>query len=157
MAEFLRGKDTVSGQEGRAYMTFNGQVQLMFYISNITATINKNKVEIRTVGRRGTQRKANGWTGTGSMNVFYVTSVFRQMMQEYKDTGVDAFFDIQVINDDPTSSVGTQEVTLIDVNLDGVTLAMLDAGSDAMQEDIAFTFDDFDLGSQFNEPVLGQQ
>ena len=40
------------------------------------------------------------------------------MMLEYIKTGRDTYFDIQVINEDPTSSVGKQTVVLKKVNID---------------------------------------
>lgn len=153
---YLKAKDTVSGQEGRAYATIDGNVEEMFYIQTLTATAEKTKAEVRTLGRRGVQRKTTGWSGTGSMTVYYVTSRFRALMQEYMDTGVDTYFDIEIVNDDPTSSIGVQRVTLRDVNLDSVVVAMLDTNADNMTEEMAFTFDGMTLGEEFVDPVLGQ-
>lgn len=155
MPQYLNGRDVVSGQEGEAYMTIDGAVKLMFAVRNIRATVTKQKTEIRTLGRRGVQHKTNGWSGTGSMEIFYVTSDFLKMIKQYKDTGRDTYFDIQTINDDPTTTVGRQEVTLIDVNLDSVDIAALDAENDTLTQSINFTFDDFDTGEMFTEPALG--
>lgn len=153
---YLKARDTISGQEGRAFATVNGEVHEMFYISALTATVEKTKAELKTLGRRGVQHKATGWTGTGSMTVYYVTSRFRALMAEYIQNGVDTYFDIDIVNDDPTSSIGEQRVTLRDVNLDSVVMAMLDVNADNMTEDISFTFDGVDLTQEFGAPVLGQ-
>lgn len=155
MAQFLKGKDIVSGQEGEAYMIIDGEVKPMFYVRNLRATVTKQKTEARTLGRRGTQHKSNGWNGTGSMEIFYVTSEFLEYMRIYKETGQDQYFDIQTINRDNTTSVGRQSTTLIDVNLDSVDIAALDAENDLLTQTIPFTFDDFDIGEQFVEPQLG--
>lgn len=152
---FLKAQDTISGQEGRAYATINGRVEEMFYVKNLEATVEKQKAEVKTLGRRGTQHKANGWTGDGSMTVYYVTSVYRQMMYDYIKTGVDTYFDIQITNEDPTSTIGAQTVTLKNCNLNSVIFASLDTESEVLEEDVEFTFDDVDLGQSFVAPALG--
>ncbi len=150
---FLKAKDTISGQEGRAFATINNQVEEMFYIKTLEATVEKQKAEVKTLGRRGVQHKATGWSGSGTMTIFYMTSRFRQMMLDYMKTGVDTYFDIEVTNEDPTSSIGYQTVILRDVNLDSVIMASLDTESDALEEEVAFTFDGVDINQAFNAPV----
>ncbi|WPP40455.1 phage tail tube protein [Paenibacillus hunanensis] len=150
---FLKAKDTISGQEGRAFATINNQVEEMFYIKTLEATVEKQKAEVKTLGRRGVQHKATGWSGSGTMTIFYMTSRFRQMMLDYMKTGVDTYFDIEVTNEDPTSSIGYQTIILRDVNLDSVIMASLDTESDALEEEVAFTFDGVDINQAFNAPV----
>jgi hypothetical protein len=150
---FLKANDTISGQEGRAYATINGQVEEMFYIKTLEASVEKEKAEVKTLGRRGTQHKTTGWSGTGSMTIYYVTSRFRQLMIDYIKTGRDTNFDITVTNEDPGSTIGAQTVTLLGVNLDSVVMVSLDTESDALEEDIDFTFEDIDMGQSFNPPA----
>ncbi|WP_282938990.1 phage tail tube protein [Paenibacillus sp. RC67] len=152
---FLKANDTISGQEGRAYATINGQVEEMFYIKKLEGKVEKEKSEVKTLGRRGTQHKAKGWKGSGSMTIYYVTSVFREMMLDYIKKGKDTYFDVQVINEDPSSSVGKQTVVLKGVNLDSVIMALLDTGSDALEEEVSFTFDDVDILDPFGKPIMG--
>lgn len=152
---FLRAGDTISGQEGRAYAIVNQQSEEMFYIKSLEATVEKQKAEIKTIGRRGVQHKATGWTGKGTMTIYYVTSKFRQMMFDYIKNGKDTYFSIKVINEDPVSTVGMQEVILRGVNLDSVIMASLNSESEVLEEEVSFTFEDIDLEKTFNAPVLG--
>ncbi|MBJ6360425.1 phage tail tube protein [Paenibacillus sp. GCM10012307] len=154
---FLRAKDVISGQEGRAYAVIDGKKEEMFYIKSLEATVEKNKAEIRTLGRRGTQHKASGWSGTGSMTIYYVTSLFRTMMLKYINEGIDTYFSITVVNEDPASSIGTQRVTLNNVNLNSIVMASLDTESDALEEEIEFTFEDVFIAAAdtFKSPTLG--
>lgn len=62
-------------------------------------------------------------------------------------------FDVTVTNEDPSSSIGAQTVTIKGVNLDSVIMASLDTESEALEEEVSFTFDDVDLGQSFQEPV----
>lgn len=150
---FLRARDAISGQEGRAYATINGNVEEMFYVKTLEATVEKQKSEMKALGRRGTQHKANGWTGTGSMTIYYVTTRFRQLMLDYIKTGKDAYFDIQIVNEDPSSSIGRQTVVLKNVNLDNVIMAKVDTESEFLEEETNFTFDDVDILDSFVAPI----
>ncbi|MCP3773657.1 Phage tail tube protein [Paenibacillus tianmuensis] len=151
----LRARDTISGQEGRAYATINGNKEEMFYVKKLEAKVEKEKAEIKALGRRGTQSKAKGWKGTGSMTIYYITTLFRDLMREYMVNGRDTYFDITVSNEDPSSSVGMQTVIIKNVNLDSVIMASLDTGSDALEEEIAFTFDGIEIKDRFNAPTAG--
>jgi hypothetical protein len=149
---FLKASDTISGQEGRAYATINGQTEEMFYVKTLEATVEKQKAEVKTLGRRGVQHKATGWSGSGSMTIFYTTSRFRELMLEYMQNGVDTYFDIEVTNEDPSSTIGKQTVTLKGVNLDSVIMASLDTEAEALEEEVSFTFEDVDMPISFNLP-----
>lgn len=152
MAEFMKSSDAVNGKEGRAYAKINGNNELLFMAKTIEATIEKAKSEIKAIGRRMTGHKAAGMSGSGTMTIYYVSPLFRSMMKSYKETGVDVYFDMVIENDDPASSAGKQSTLLVDCNLDSVILAKLDGDSDdALEEEVAFTFDDFDFLNEFNK------
>lgn len=155
---FLNARDTLSGQEGTAFATItdeNGgkQNEEMFYVKKLEAKVEKDKTDIKTLGRRGTQHKANGWKGTGSMTIYYVTTLFRQMMLDYISTGKDSYFDLKVTNEDPASAAGKQTIILKNVNLDSVIMASLDTDSTALEEEVSFTFDGVEIESSFNDLV----
>ena len=153
---FLRAGDTISGQEGKATMTMpDGTVQDLFYIKTAEATFEKNKAEVKTLGKRGTQHKTNGWSGSGSMTIYYITSLFRQMAYRYAKEGIDTYFTITITNEDPSSTIGRQTVSLFNCNVDSTILAKLDVDSDSLEEDLDFTFDDFAILDQFGAPILG--
>ncbi|MCU6340242.1 phage tail tube protein, partial [Enterobacter quasiroggenkampii] len=67
----------------------------------------------------------------------------------------DTYFDIMITNEDPTSSIGKQTVTLKDVNLNSVVIAKLDTGSQVLEEEVEFTFEDVVLQDSFKAPILG--
>ena len=151
---FLHAGDTISGQEGKATSVIDGLVQDMFYLKTVEAKFEKLKTEIKAIGKRGVQHKGNGWSGSGSMTFFYVTTIFRKMAFTYAKTGKDTYFNITVTNEDPTSTIGKQTVVLYNCNIDNAILAKLDSESDVLDEDIDFTFDDFDILDSFGNPVV---
>jgi len=150
---YLRAIDTISGQEGKATAVISGVVTELFQIKSLEASMEKNKTEVKTLGKRGVQNKTSGWKGKGSMTMYYVTSAFRQLALAYNKTGIDVNFDITVENTDPTSSVGTQTIVLYNCNIDTTVLAKLDTQAEVLEEDCDFTFDDFDVTSSFDKPV----
>ena len=97
----------------------------------------------------GKGNKTTGWKGTGSATFHYNTSIFRKMMLDYKRTGRDTYFDIQITNEDPTSSAGRQTIILEDCNIDGGILAKFDADGEYLDEDCDGTFEDFKMPETF--------
>ena len=148
----LKSYDPISGKEGVAYAKINGNNEELFFAKTIEATVEKAKSEIKAIGRRMTGHKTTGLNGTGSMTLYYLTPLFRQMVKQYKDTGVDIYFDLVVENSDPSSSAGKQTTLLMDCNLDSVLLTKLDADSDdPLEEDADFTFEDYDILEEFTK------
>jgi len=148
----LNAPDTISGKEGRAYAKINGNNEELFFAKAIEANIEKSKSEVKSIGKRMTGHKVTGLNGTGSMTLYYLTPLFRNLLAEYKKTGVDLYFDLVVENDDPASSAGKQTVLLIGCNLDSTVLAKLDGDSDdPLEEDGDFTFEDFDILTPFTK------
>lgn len=148
----LNAPDTISGREGRAYAKINGNNEELFFAKSVEASVEKSKSEVKAIGKRMTGHKTTGANGTGSMTLYYLTPLFRQMLKEWKDTGVDVYFDLVVENDDPASSAGKQSILLMGCNLDSVVLAKLDGDSDdPLDEDADFTFEDFDILEAFNK------
>lgn len=152
---FFRAKDAISGQEGKAYTIINGNVEEMFYAKKIEAKADKKKSSMKSLGHRGEQHKAAGWEGTGTMTIYYATTLFRKLMLEYIKTGKDTYFDMQVINEDPTSSIGKQTTLLKFVNLDEAFMAKLDVDSEYLDEEASFTYEDVDILDSFGKPILG--
>ena len=148
----LKSFDPISGKEGVAYAKINGNNEELFFAKTIEASVEKAKSEIKAIGRRMTGHKTTGMSGSGKMTLYYLTPLFRQMLKQYKDTGVDIYFDMVVENNDPASSAGKQTVLLMDCNLDSVLLTKLDGDSDdPLEEDADFTFEDYDILQEFTK------
>ena len=148
----LNAPDTISGREGRAYAKINGNNEELFFAKSVEASVEKSKSEVKAIGKRMTGHKTTCANGTGSMTLYYLTPLFRQMLKEWKDTGVDIYFDLVIENDDPASSAGKQSILLMGCNLDSVVLAKLDGDSDdPLDEDADFTFENFDILEAFNK------
>ena len=156
---YLKAGDTISGQEAVATMLVRNpdgttSVENMFWAKNLEASAEIQKTEVRTLGKRGAQNKPTGWSGSGNMTIYYVTSLFRRMALQYIKTGKPVYFDITVTNEDPSSTVGPQTCVLKNCSLDSVILAKFDVESEVLDESVDFTFDDVDMLDEFQTPVF---
>jgi len=150
MPQTMNAKDAVSASLAECFVTIKGNRYNFMQAINLEAIFSKTKTKVPILGKTGKGNKSTGWEGTGSATFHYNTSIFRELLYQYKETGEDIYFDIQLTNEDPTSSVGRQTVILKDCNMDGGVLAKFDADADYLEEDMDFTFEDFELPEKFN-------
>lgn len=145
----MNAKDAISASLAECFVILEGRRYNFMQAINLEANFEKTKSEVPILGKTGKGNKSTGWSGSGSATFHYNTSIFRELMYKFKETGEDIYFDIQVTNEDPTSSVGRQTVVLKDCNIDGGILAKFDADGEYLDEDMDFTFEDFEMPEQF--------
>ena len=145
----MKAKDAMSAKLAECFATIGNNRYNFMQAINFEASFEKTKTEVPILGKTGTGNKSTGWKGTGSATFHYNTSIFREMMLKFKETGEDVYFEIQVTNEDPTSSAGRQTVVFVDCNIDGGILAKFDADGEYLDEDMDFTFEDFKMPETF--------
>jgi len=145
----MKAKDAVYASLAQCFITIEGNRYLFMQAINLEAKMDKTKTKVPILGKTGKGNKASGWEGTGSATFHYNTSIIREMLKKYKDTGEDVYFDIQISNEDPTSAVGRQTIILRDCNVDGGILAKFDANGEYLDEDMDFTFEDWEMPETF--------
>ena len=156
MANIMNAKDAVSASLAKCFVTIEGNRYEFMQAINLEASMEKNKTQVPILGKTGKGNKSTGWSGSGNATFHYNTGIFRTLLKKYKDTGEDIYFDIQVTNEDPSSSVGRQTVILKDCNLDGGIIAKFDADAEYLDESIDFTFEDFEIPETFSN-LAGMQ
>lgn len=145
----MRGRDAVFAALAQCYVTVNGRRYNFMQMIDFEAEVEKNKVEIPILGQTGKGNKAAGWKGTFKGTAHYNQSIFRKLLLQYKKTGEDVYFDIQIDNEDPTSAAGKQSIILTGCNLDGGILAKFDADGEYLDEDVEGTFEDWSMPKEF--------
>lgn len=145
----MKGKDALSAKLAECFVTIGSNRYNFMQAINFEAKFEKKKSEIPILGKTGTGNKSTGWKGTGSATFHYNTSIFRQMLLDFKNTGEDVYFEIQVANEDPSSAAGRQTIVFVDCNADGGILAKFDADGEYLDEDMDFTFEDFKMPESF--------
>lgn len=151
---YLLAKDTVNGAEGKVFVTRDGKQIEVAGMMNITTYAEIQGKEMRVVGTRTIQNKANGAKQTGKGNIYYGTSLWTDMVLEYINTGNMPQFDLQITNDDPSSSVGSQSIAYYGCELTGsIPLSILDSEEAMLNYEFNFTYTRVAKLRSFNQPA----
>lgn len=131
--------DAVNGVCAECIITIEGKQYRFLQAISLEATAAKDLTSI------------NGWNGRGVLRFHYNTSLFREMMERFKNDGEEVYFDIRIINEDLTSTAGRQDVILKKCSIRQGTLAKCDAGPDTgyLEETLEFAFYDFEIKESF--------
>ena len=148
--EHMNAKDTISASLAECLVTIAGKRYNFMQLYQFESNMEINTSEVPILDRTGKGNKATGWTGTWSATAHYNQSVIREVLYEYKKTGALPDIEIQVTNEDPSSSVGRQTVILKGVIIKGGALAKFDADAEFLDEELEGTFDDWDIPEKFS-------
>ena len=150
---YTRLADTISSKEGKAYININGSNRELFEIVSLKSQLDLTVQSKRMMGHRMMQHKVIGAEGTGSMTMYFMNSDMLRLALDYIKNGKYGGLKLQVKNEDEQSTVGTQEVLLLNVLLKTIPVAVLDADSDdPVTIDTDFTFDDIEGLNYFDLP-----
>lgn len=151
---YLLAKDTVNGAEGSIVVTRNGRNYVIAGMRNIRPVGNIQSEKMRVVGTRNVQDKPGGIELTGTGNIYYGFDMFRDMVLNYINTGVLEEFDIQITNQDPATTIGTEVTAYYGCHLTGeIPLSMLDSESSMLNYDFKFTYTRVQRLQDFNAPA----
>ncbi len=150
---FLLERDALNGKSGSGFMTINGENHEMFGLKKFQSDAEFQESDFKVVGTTLVQKKTTGVSLSGSMTIYYGSPYFLRLLQEYLKTGKLPYFTIQITNDDPTTSVGTQTVVFYNVKLQKLPVAMLDADADFLEMEVGFSFTGIEVLNWFNDPT----
>ena len=150
---YTRLTDTISSKEGKVFITINGSNRELFEISSLKAQLDLIIQSRRMMGHRMTQHKVVGAEGTGSMTMYFMNSDMLRLAIAYIKEGKYGGLKVQVKNQDAQSTIGAQEVVMLNVLLKTIPVATIDDQSDdPITIDTDFTFDDLEGLSFFQLP-----
>ena len=151
---YLLAKDTVNGAEGSVVVTRNGRNYVIAGMRNIRGAGNIQSQDMRVIGTRTIQDKPNGAKLTGTGNIYYGTNLWTDMVLEYIQTGVMPEFDIQITNNDPTTTVGSQVMAYYGCHLTGtIPLSILNDEEAMLNYDFNFAYTRVARLQAFNDPA----
>ena len=151
---FLLAQDTVSGAEGKVFITRDGKNVEVAGMKNITTNAEIQSNDMRVIGTRSIQNKNNGVKQTGTGNIYYGSNLFTDMVLEYINTGVMPQFDIQITNSDPTTSIGNQVMAYYGCTLTGtVPLSILNDEEAMLSYDFNFSYTRVARLQAFEDPA----
>ena len=148
---FLLERDALNGKQGSAFMTIDGQNIEMFNMKKFQSDAEFQETDFKVVGTTLVQKKTTGVILTGTMTIYYGTPHFLRLLQEYLKTGRLPYFTLQITNDDPATSVGTQTVVLYNVKLQKLPVAQLEADADFLEMEVGFSYTNIEVLNYFND------
>ena len=146
----MNAMDAMAGSQASAYLTIEGTRYCFMQMYAFESSMEINIQEVPFLGKTGKGNKPSGWTGTWKGTAHYNQSVLRKYFLEYKKTGRLPSFDIQVTNEDQSTSLGRQTIILKNCLAKGGILAKYDAGAEILDEEIEGTFDDWEMPETFS-------
>lgn len=152
----MNAMDAVYGSLAECYITIDGSRYNMMSLTEFNSELAVNITEVPILGKVGMGHKPAGGKGTWSGTAHYNQSVLRRMADQYQKTGVLPYFEIQVTNEDPSSSVGAQTILLHDCLCEKFTPAKFKAGEEILDEELSGTFESWDMPREF-DPLDGMQ
>jgi hypothetical protein len=150
---YIRLADTIASDEGKAYITIDGQNREMFELQSLDASLSLTVISRRMLGRKMTQHKVVGAEGTGNATLYFMNSTQLNNTIEYIKTGRWKSVKVQVKNEDPQSTIGKQEVVLENVIFESIPVTKVAEGDDPITFDSGFTFDGIENLESFQLPI----
>lgn len=150
MGNLMNANDAVYGSLAECYVTLDGNRYNLMQLYEFESTYEVNIVEVPILGRVTKGQKPAGGKGSWSGTAHYNQSIFRKWILKYKNTGELVPFDIQVTNEDPSSTAGRQTIIHRGCLLDKVILAKYNADDEILDEEVSGTFDDWDMPETFH-------
>lgn len=155
VTEDWRSQYAVSSKEATGFIKLGGQNYPLFYAKKLEAKLEKNKKELTPLGQRFAGSKTLSCKGTGTLTIYEITSFYKEMFLDYALNGIDRYFDLQVINDDPTSPAGREVKVIKDCNFDSINFAYFDGEDNVLEQELPFTFEGVELLEKF-KPISAE-
>lgn len=149
---FLLANDGLNGKAGSAFMVKGGRNIELFGLKKFETNAEFETTDFPVVGALVNQTKVKGIKYSGTLTIYYGTPEFLSILTEFKRTRRFPEIKLQVINDGTGTTVGNQVIAIYGVVLTKIPIAMLDDSADYLQEEIPFTFTDFEPLEQFKAP-----
>lgn len=142
---YTKISDLVTGNEGSAYITVDGENRHFFELSKIDASIEFTVIAKKLLGHRMKQHKVVGAEGKGTISMYNVSPAALAIYNQYIKEGKTPEISIQTTNEDTGSTIGRRTVVMRSCILAKVPVVYLDDESEDLNKfDTDFTFDDLD-------------
>lgn len=152
----MRPSEVISGKTGDLYVKVKDTRYHCFHFKEIEHNLEYHKGVVAMLGRQMDGHKINGMEGKYKGKGYYRFSELRKLAEDYKNGGPAPIYEMEVINEDPSTSAGVQRILLKDCMPDSDILAKLNVDEDFLEEDLEGTFDDFEILEMFNGDMDGR-
>lgn len=145
----MDAREVITGSQAKCYVTVDGERNLIMNATDIEAKWEPIIEEVPILGRLSVGSKMSGFKGSGTLTAYYNSSLFREIALRYQRTGEILYFDMQISNEDASTTIGRQTVILKNCCLGTIDVAKFAVGEALLTEEVEFTFEEFEMPEKF--------
>ena len=151
--QLFNSNDAQNAKLAELFVTIGDRRYSMLHAKNFEANANLSSAKVARLGGIIDGRKANSMEIKLSMTVYKCSDMFDELIETFKNTGVLPTFDVQVTQEDKTSSVGRSTKVYTGCVIDGnVLLSMFDAEGEFIEQTIEAYAMDFNTAEKYTTP-----
>lgn len=151
MATELNMQDIGAISEGKVVATIDGKNITLLEAKEFTPEVEFNKEDVRALGNRWVGSKVTSISGSGTLNLYYVSSMWNQIVEKYSTTGYLPKMSVTGTMEDTTTGIGKQTVRIDNFMPDSVKLIHLEADDGTTEQEMDFTFSGFKVITAFKD------
>jgi len=149
----MNTQDAVSANFAECFVTLNNTRHSMLMAKEFEGKASITTAEVPRLGSVVIGHKAQTVVLSFSMTIYKCTEIFDDIMDQFIQTGVMPTFDIQVSNEDPSTSVGRSTKIFTNCVLDGdVMLSMFNAEGEFVEQSIEGFCDSYTRPEKYTNP-----
>lgn len=149
----MKEKYVPSANQAEIFVTLNGNRHSMAMARSFEAKLSIKTEPVPMLGRMIDGRKAQKAEGKFKMTIYKCTPIFDEICETFKNTGVLPYFDIQVTNEDFTTTIGRDTKIYKDCLIDGeVLLNMVSDEGDFIEQEIEGYYSDYEAVEKYTKP-----
>lgn len=154
--EGLIAENVINSKEGKLFIVRNQQNIVLSRATKLETSIAFNKTEIRMLGNRAVGQKVTSWTGSGSLGLYQSTSELKRWAIDYVKNGIVPYFNVQSEVYDPSTPFGRESIVYVGCLFDEITMSALSTEDGVLEDEMAFTYEDIELLTEFAKSIQGE-
>lgn len=137
--EVFNPKDTISAKLGKVFVILDGTRYHWMNVKNIEVKGSVENGEIKRLGSYLTQFRQTAVAIEGEMTVYWVDSTVQDIVLKLINDGVQTYFDVQGVCEDPASNSGKNSYLFTNCVWDGdVPFFKADADGEFLEQETGF-------------------
>lgn len=153
MQNTMKVDDAPRANLAEFYCTIDGRRRNMLSAKKFEAKATPTLADVKSLGMMITGKKATGLELKITCTVYKCSSMFDDIITEFKNTGNMPRFEVQVTSEDGATNIGADTKIYTDCIITGdVLLSMFDADGDFIEQEIEAYAMDYEHQEKYTDP-----
>lgn len=151
--KYMKEDYVPSANQAEIFITVDGNRHLCAMARNFEGKLNIKTKEVPILGNSIDGRKEQKGEGKFKMTIYKCTPMFDDICETFKNTGRVPRFDIQVTNDDASTTIGRDTKIYKNCLIDGdILLNKVDDGGDFIEQEVEGYYSDYEVVEKYKRP-----